>query len=137
MSANVSPALAFLSAALLASSPAYADPSSESDPRFARVRLLYECYTFTSAMQEAMPNLDQKEKLKKKARIYLVLATTEVLALDKNPDPLNTDLANKYQGLGKRDFLALMREMDTLSGAEERNAKLNELAVKCTNVVKP
>ena len=87
-------------------------------------------------MLEASTDPDQKEKLRKISNMYLILATNEVVAVDEDKNPLNTELAQKYGKLGESDFKELLNQVGALSTENERNVKFGEFANRCMSVTK-
>jgi len=88
-------------------------------------------------MLEASSDPEQKTKLRTISNNYLILATNEVVAVDEDKNPLNTELAQKYGKLGESDFRELLSKVGTLPTDKERNGKLGEFANSCLTAMKP
>lgn len=114
-----------------------AEPTPEVEQRLLKARLLYTCFSFSKAMFESSSDPEQKAKLRRISTNFLALATSEVVAVDEDKNPLNTELEQKYGKLGQSDFMEFLNKVKTLPTEKERNEKLGEFASSCLSAVKP
>ena len=79
------------------------------------------------------PDPAQKEKLVRISNQFLMRATSEVVALDTDKNPANTELAARVGRQGLENLKSFLSQVDGVTDSNERNSMMGQFANACAS----